>query len=65
VLKSPYEPIDKIVAPLVINIGSPSRMVGFVPGQHLERADDDGMRHRDHGPFLSTVCGQPMIKADT
>jgi hypothetical protein len=48
--------------PLVIEVVGPERMVGLVTGQHVERTDDDGMRHRDHGPCLPTACGQAMLE---
>jgi hypothetical protein len=61
VLQSPCEPVDEMVTPLLLKIVGPEFMVGFVTGQHMERTDDDGMRHSPNGPFLPTACGQAMI----
>lgn len=63
-LNAPRQLVDKLVAPMLIDVVGSQHPIRFVPGEHMEGTDRNDMDHRENRPLLASACGQAVIQAE-
>jgi hypothetical protein len=61
-LNPPRQPVDEMVALMVVNVGGASLLIRFVAREHVEGTDHHRVGHRHNGAFLPPPGRQAMIQ---
>jgi hypothetical protein len=58
----PCEPVDEVVPTLFVKVVGSQFLIGFMAGEHMEGAHDNGMRHGHDGALLASAGCQALIQ---